>query len=94
MLSADVRHKFEDTIPIWGNVGVYHLDEIFDSNRSTYFALLQCCASMSRRTTSTIFIFLSPQFLVNHQDARDVFIEGMIGSNPQWYTARSLVSHP
>ncbi len=68
-------HKFKGAILIWGNVGVYHLNEIFDSNRLTYFALLCRCTSMSRRTTSTIFIFLSPQFLINHQDTRDVFIE-------------------
>jgi len=57
------------------NLGVYHLDEIFDCNRSAYFAQLHPCASMSWRTTLTLFIFLSPQFLVNHQDARDVFVE-------------------
>ena len=74
-LSVNVMHKFEGAILIWGNVGVNHLDKIFDSKRSTYFALLCRCASMSRRTTSTIFIYLSPQFLVNHQDAHNVFIE-------------------
>ena len=46
MLSADAMHKFEGAIPIWGNKGVYHLDEIFDCNRSAYFALLCYCSSI------------------------------------------------
>ena len=29
-LLADVMHKFEDYNPTWGNVGVYHLDELFN----------------------------------------------------------------
>jgi hypothetical protein len=75
-LLADVTHKFEGAIPIWGNLGVYHPDKIFDSNQSAYLPSTSLlCASMSRRTTSTILIFLSPQFLVNHHNARDVFVE-------------------
>ncbi len=74
-LSADVMHKFEGAIQIWGNLGVYHLDEICNCNPSAYFILLCRCVSMSRITTSTLCIFLSPQFLVNHQDAHEVFVE-------------------
>ena len=44
-----------------------HLDELFDANKRLYYDLLE--------TTTTVFIFLSPQFLINHPEARDVFIE-------------------
>ena len=48
MLSVDIMHKFEGAIPIWGNMGVYHLNEIFANNKSTYFKLLGHCTLMSR----------------------------------------------
>jgi hypothetical protein len=35
-LLANVMHKFEDTNMTWGNVGVYHLDELYDSNRLAF----------------------------------------------------------
>ncbi len=31
-LLADVMHQFEEYNPTWGNVGVYHLDELYDCN--------------------------------------------------------------
>ncbi len=40
--------------------------------------VLRFAGAMSRpswSTTTTVFIFLSPQFLINHPEARDVFIE-------------------
>jgi hypothetical protein len=54
--------------PTWGNVGVYYVDEIFNCNQSAYFALLCQCSLINRRTSSTFFIFLSLQFLINCQD--------------------------
>jgi superfamily II DNA helicase RecQ len=73
-LSADVMHKFESADPTWGNVGVYHLDELFDCNRSAYHQLLRRCSSIDRTMTSTLFLFLSPQFLINHPNALGVFV--------------------
>jgi len=67
-LSADVMHKFEDANTTWGNVGAYHLDELYDSNRSAFTRLMWRCLSIERSTTSMLFLFLSPQFLVNHHD--------------------------
>jgi len=31
-LSAVVMHKFKEYNPMWGNVGVYHLDELYNCN--------------------------------------------------------------
>ncbi len=73
-LSADVMHKFEGAISTWGNVGVYCLDEIYNCNRSAFFKLLLCCLSINRNTSSTLFIFLLPQFLINHQNTINVFV--------------------
>ncbi len=73
-LSADMMHKFEDYNPTWGNVGVYHLGELYDCNRKLYSSLLRGCASIGRDTSPTFSVFLSPQFLINHRDALDVFV--------------------
>ena len=40
-LSANVMHKFERTATTWGNVGVNHLNNLFDSNRSAFTRLLR-----------------------------------------------------
>jgi hypothetical protein len=56
-LLADVMHKFEDTNMTWGNIGVYHLDELYDSNRPAFDRLLRRCSTIERNTTSTLFIF-------------------------------------
>ena len=73
-LSADVMHKFEAANTTWGNVGVYHLDELYDSNRSAFHSLLRRCSTIERNTTSTLFVFLSPQFLVHHRNTLDIFV--------------------
>ncbi len=73
-LSTDVMHKFEDAITTWGNMGIYHLDELYDCNRLAFKRLLQRCSLIDRSMTSTLFLFLSPQFLINHCDALDVFV--------------------
>jgi len=75
-LLADMMHKFEEYNPTWGNVGVYHLDELYDCNRQLYHSLLCGCTSLGRDTSSTFFILLSPQFLflINHRDALDIFV--------------------
>jgi superfamily II DNA helicase RecQ len=73
-LSADVMHKFEVANTTWGNVGAYHLDELYDANRRAFESLLRRCSTMKRNTTSTLFMFLSPQFLVHHRNTLDIFV--------------------
>jgi superfamily II DNA helicase RecQ len=65
-LSADVMHKFEEYNPTWGKVGVCH--------RQLYHSLLSGCTLLGRDTSSTFFIFLSPQFLNNHRDTLNKFV--------------------
>lgn len=74
-LSADVMSKFNCASQRFGAVTVQHLDELFDANKKVYRELLERCRGLRRSTTTTLFVFLSPQFLINHPDARDVFIE-------------------
>jgi superfamily II DNA helicase RecQ len=73
-LSANVMHKFESADPTWGNVGVYHLDNFFDCNCLAHHQLLCQCSSMKRTTSSTLFLFLSLQFLIHHPKALGVFV--------------------
>jgi len=73
-LSADVMHKFEHTATTWGNVGVYHLDELFDSNCSAFARLLRRCLLIERNTACSLFMFLSPQFLINRRAALHIFV--------------------
>ena len=42
-LLADVMHKFKEYNPTWGNVGVYHLDELYDCNQQLHHSLLSGC---------------------------------------------------
>ena len=78
-LSADVLQKFTCADETWGTVEVQHLDELYEANRSKYNEFLQRCHGLKRSTSSTVFVFLSPQFLVNHQDALDVFVHCAVG---------------
>ncbi len=73
-LSANLMHKFEDASTTWGNVGVYHLDELYDSNCPAFDRLLRRCPTIKRNTTSTLFIFLLPQFHVHHCNTLDIFV--------------------
>jgi len=73
-LSADVMHKFEVANTTWGNVGAYHLDELYDANHRAFESLLRRCSTMKRNTTSTLFMFLSQQFLVHHRNILDIFV--------------------
>ena len=74
-LSADVMSKFTCANQKFGTVAVQHLDELFDANKQVYYHLLEQCHGLCRSTTTTVFIFMSPQFLINHPKAREVFIE-------------------
>jgi superfamily II DNA helicase RecQ len=73
-LSADVMSKFTSADQRFGAVTVQHLDELYAGNKKVFHDLLERCRGLRRSTTTTVFIFLSPQFLINHTDARDVFI--------------------
>ena len=73
-LSADVMSKFTCADQRFGAVTVQHLDKLYNGNKKVYHELLERCRGLQRSTTTTVFIFLSPQFLINHPDARDVFI--------------------
>jgi superfamily II DNA helicase RecQ len=74
-LSADVMSKFTCANQNFGAVAVQHLDELFDANKRVYCDLLERCRGLLQSTTTIVFIFLSPQFLINHPEARDVFIK-------------------
>ncbi len=73
-LSADAMHKFEVSNTTWGNVGAYHLDQLYDANRRAFESLLRRCSMMKHNTTSTLFMFLSPQFLVHHRNTLNIFV--------------------
>jgi superfamily II DNA helicase RecQ len=74
-LSADVMSKFTCANHRFGTVIIQHLDEIFDANKLAYKDLLERCRGLRGSTTTTVFLFLSPQFLINHSDAREIFIK-------------------
>jgi superfamily II DNA helicase RecQ len=74
-LSADVMSKFTCANYRFGTVIIQYLDELFDANKSAYKDLLERCRGLRPSTTTTVFLFLSPQFLINHSDAREIFIK-------------------
>jgi len=73
-LSADVMSKFTCANLKFGAVTVQHLDELIDANKQVYYNLLERCHGLRRSTTTTVFICMSPQFLINHPEAHNVFI--------------------
>jgi len=74
-LSADVISKFTCANQKFGAVTVQHLDELIDANKQVYYDLLERCRGLRQSTTTTVFILMSPQFLINHPEARKVFID-------------------
>ena len=82
-LSADVLEKFKTTNNEFGEVNVSHLDEVFEISQQQYRDVLALVAEMRPCSDSTHFVFLSPQFLVKHPDAREVFLDaarrGVVG---------------
>jgi superfamily II DNA helicase RecQ len=75
MLLADVMSKFTCAAKRYGAVIIQHLDELFNTNKPAYHKLLQRCCGLHQSTSTTIFLFLALQFIINHPDACDVFIE-------------------
>ena len=73
-LSADVMAKFTDALQQYGEITVHHLDELWDNNKSKYGEVLSRLRELRVDTTSTIFVFISPQFLVFHRDALQVML--------------------
>ena len=73
-LSADVLIKFQYANDDYGDVNVQHLDELYDVNYDKYKQVLHRCDNLPKDTTSTLFVFLSPQFLVHNNDARHVML--------------------
>ncbi len=67
--------KFTCANQNFGAVAIQHLDKLLDANKRVYYDLLEQCCGLLWSTTTTVFIFLSPQFLINHPEARDVFIK-------------------
>lgn len=76
-LSADVLKKFTTASTDFGDVRVFHLDELHEVNHDKYKQLLQRIGNIHNITEekdSTLFVFLSPQFFINNKDACDVMI--------------------
>ena len=74
-LSANVMSKFTCANQNFGAVALQHLDELFNANKCLYYDLLETCRGLLWSTTTTVFIFPSLQFLINHPKASDVLIE-------------------
>jgi len=67
--------KFTCANQQFGAIAIQHLDELFDANKQVYYDFLEQCHGLHWSTTTTVFIFVSPQFLINHPEAREVFIK-------------------
>jgi superfamily II DNA helicase RecQ len=62
-LSADVMQKFQSAAQEFGSVRAYHLDEVFEHSKATYNEIMLRCSTLPPSTSSTIFLFMSPQHL-------------------------------
>ena len=73
-LSADQMAKFVTANQAYGAVEAHNVDELFSQSRLKYNALMARLKALRRDTTSTIFLFSSPQFLCNHSDLTNLLI--------------------
>ena len=73
-LSADQLRKFRSACQSFGSVVVYHLDEIMNAPRSLRDKLLDRLSELQNNTTSTVFLFVSPQFLMKQESFRHALI--------------------
>jgi superfamily II DNA helicase RecQ len=73
-LSADQLRKFNCGDEQFGSINVVHLDEIAQASLSKRSEVLHRIAMMQKDTTSTLFLFVSPQFIMNHEDFRNSII--------------------
>lgn len=72
-LSSDVLEKIKTENDSFGDIKMLHLEDLYDINRGCR-VVLDCLAAIPRGSNSCHFFFLSPQFLVKHQDACDILI--------------------
>ena len=73
-LSADQHSKFNVAAQRYGCVNAIHLDEISYATSVKRAELLNRISSLTKNTTSTMFLLLSPQFLIRNEDFRKTLI--------------------
>ena len=67
-LSADQLAKFRRASQSFGTIKAHHMDKPFKESHSKYNQLLHRIRGLERATTSTMFLFVSPQFIINYPD--------------------------
>ena len=73
-LYTDVMAKFSSASQNHGSVRAYHLDELYDSNKTRYQEVMQRCANLKQSTVLTVFLFLSTQHLCKVVSVRTTLI--------------------
>jgi superfamily II DNA helicase RecQ len=73
-LSADQMSKFVGANQAYGTVEAHSVDEVYNLSRRKYNELLGRVKSLQRNTSSTLFLFFSPQFLCNHREFTNLLI--------------------
>ena len=68
VLFADQIVKFTIGDERYGTIKLHHMDEVYDKPVTKYISLLARMVGLPVNTTSTVFLFSSPQFSVHHPD--------------------------
>ena len=74
-LSADQMAKFVEANQAYGTVEAHNADEVFTQSRREYYSLLGRAKGMQRDTSSTLFLFSSPQFLCHHPEFSKMLLD-------------------
>jgi superfamily II DNA helicase RecQ len=76
-LLADVMLKLTCTNQRFGTVIIQYLSKryLYNANKQAYKYLLEQFQGLLRSTLTTVFIFLSLQFIINHSNTRDSFMK-------------------
>ncbi len=74
-LTADQMAKFVGANQAYGTVKAHDVDKLFSKSRKKYFEFLRHTKNLQRDTESTIFTWVSSQFMENHAKFHNMLIK-------------------
>jgi superfamily II DNA helicase RecQ len=73
-LTADQLSKFVGANQAYGTIEAHNVDEMFQNSKVEYHKLLHRGRTLALDTTSSVFLFVSPQFICYHSDFTKMLI--------------------
>jgi hypothetical protein len=74
-LTADTKAKMEEANEDYGSVEVHHMDELPVEDKSSFSRILHRMRTFEQDSSSTIFLFVSPQYIAKNHAFRSTLIQ-------------------